>query len=975
MVKITFYRTFLFASFTLTAINASSQFDFTDSNSLLSTASHSGVAVSVVDVNNDGLDDIVKMDQSTSLVIDMQNMNGTFTHYNLGNITGTCGSSCRVWGMALADVDHNGWKDVATGTRSAMYLVKLSWTGSTIAAATTTLGGSYFVQNVTFGDINNDGWIDLAVCDDVDYMKIYKNVSGTLNLETPATSMINTNINAGMTYSGDPYDSGNYGSVWLDFDNDGDLDLYIAHCRQSTSSSTDQRRRDRLFVNNGSNVYTEQAATYGIEVTDFKQTWTTSFGDIDNDGDLDVVMTNHGENGQILENDGTGHFTDITAATGFTTDVDPMESILEDFDNDGYLDIFICGSVGAPGSPYILYHNNGNKTFTEITNIFPSTPMLSFAVGDLNHDGKSDIFSSYGDVYNTPSSIDDVLYLNTVSNANHFITFNLTGTVSNHNAIGSRVTIYGTFGKQIREVRAGETYGTSNSMQLHFGLGTSTTVDSAKIDWPAGGTTNFGSLAADQFVTDVEGGCTITGNILAGPYVLCTAQSVNLTAQNGYTSYLWSTAATTQSISVSTTGNYSVKVTTGSCSNISPSATIQVNPDQTPTVASSGINYCQGVYTLTSSPALGYSWTGPSGFTANTQSIQPSLSGTYSLTTTGNCANFTATPVTVNILAAPSSPTGTGASGTGPASFNLSATGTGGNLTWYDSSTGGSIVGTGTSYTTPVISSTTTYFVEDATSYPGTLNSGGSKYYTGSSQFSATTINGGLDFDVLSACTLNSVKVYSGVAGTRQIQLKNSAGTVIDSMLVNLPLDTSVVNLNFALTPGTNYRLTTNVIYNYTNFAYASPALRRSTGGVSYPYSINGLLSINNGWTGTTTSSIAYYYFYDWKVQSAPSVCSSPRVPVTATVTGITGINEYDKDDLAFVYPNPASDNFTISLNKSVTGIVYVTLVDLAGRVVSQNAFNANEKLEMNVSGLAKGTYLVKVLTDNAQSVQRVIKN
>src|SRR5207247_105232 len=62
-----------------------------------------------------------------------------------------------------------------------------------------------------------------------------------------------------------PYDSGNYGSVWTDFDNDGDLDLYIAHCRQSTSSYIDQRRRDRLFINDGFNVFTENATSTGIE--------------------------------------------------------------------------------------------------------------------------------------------------------------------------------------------------------------------------------------------------------------------------------------------------------------------------------------------------------------------------------------------------------------------------------------------------------------------------------------------------------------------------------------------------------------------------------------------------------------------------------------------------------------------------------------------------------------------------------------
>src|SRR3989344_5877377 len=338
MTKITFYKSLVFASACLLGVtNSNAQFGFTNSNSLTPIATHSGCAISVVDVNNDGLDDIVKMDQSDVLVIDLQNQNGTFTRYNLGTITG----GTNVWGMALADVDHNGWKDVATGTNGTMYLVKLFWSGSTITKTQTTLSGSYFVQSITFGDFDNDGWADLAVCDDNDYMKIYKNNTGTLAI---TTTLIDTEINPGMTYGGDPYDSGNYGSVWLDIDNDGDLDLYTAHCRQSTSSYTDQRRRDRLFVNNGSGVFTENAASTGLELPgNYKQTWTTSFGDLDNDGDQDVVMTNHGENSQIYENNGSGVFTDVTAGSGFSTSFDAIESFVEDFDNDGWLDILISG--------------------------------------------------------------------------------------------------------------------------------------------------------------------------------------------------------------------------------------------------------------------------------------------------------------------------------------------------------------------------------------------------------------------------------------------------------------------------------------------------------------------------------------------------------------------------------------------------------------------------------------------------------
>ena len=947
------------------------QFAFTKSNTIIGTATHSGCAVTVVDVNNDGLDDLLILDQSKDLVLKLQNQDGAFTPYTLGTVF----NNDEAWGMAAADVDKNGWKDLVAGIYGTLALVKLGWNGTTVTTSMTVLSGSYFVQNVLFGDFNNDGWIDLEVNDDNDYAKIYVNNGGVL---VQTTSLINTEINPGMTYQGDPYDSGNYGSVYTDFDSDGDLDLYISHCRQSTSSSTDQRRRDRLFVNDGSNNYTEMAQSYGIEVTDFKQTWTTSFGDLDNDGDQDLVMTNHGANGQILQNDGTGHYTDITATAGFSTaGYDPLESMCDDFDNDGYLDILVSG--GGGGNSYLLYHNNGDNTFTLSTLPFASQghTMLSFATGDLNHDGRRDVFATYGGIYTSPSNTDDVLFLNTLENGNHFIAFSLTGTTSNIDAVGAKVTIYGPWGKQVREVRAGESYGTSNSMQLHFGIGANTMVDSARIDWPSHQVTSYINLQADQFVTVIEGGCNISNNVIPGPHNLCTGQSLMLNAAPGYTTYQWSNGDNTPSTTISTPGFYNVIVTDiNGCSAISTTVEVKMNPDETPVVTASGeLVFCEGGnIQLTSTPAGGYAWSNGE----TTQSITVSASGIYTVSVQGLCSLFTSVPQVIDVLAAPV-PVAEDDSAISPNTVTLTATGN--DLSWYDAQTGGNLVGTGPTFITPVLTSTTTYWVESATSYGGSTNFTGQPTHTGTNYYSGTTSNQVMYFDVYEDCILHSVKVLTDMAGVREIQVFNSFGTLVHALAVNIPVEETigtVITLDFALAPGTGYYITTNDSVNEVSFGagFTSPELQRSTTGVTFPYTVPNVISI----TGSNTTY--YYYFYNWEVVVPPTICTSVRIPVNAVLLAPDAVTNFTAENNFVVYPNPAGQLVNISFSNIGTEKSTVEFIDAVGHVMTSETIEAastssagtgNFKETFDISGFAKGIYTIHVVSGDKTSYQQLI--
>lgn len=950
------------------------QFSFSNANARIAGAlTHSGCPVTVIDWNNDGLDDLVRLDDGHIASVDIQQPNQQFTHVLLGDFGGGSGWA---WSMCVADIDHNGYKDiVAGGYNDGMVLMSNNTgTGATLISLPSS---GFFWQNITFGDFNNDGWIDVFACDDNNAAKIYMNDgAGNLNIST----FVNFAVNPTIFYGNDPADSGNYGSVWTDFDNDGDMDLFVAHCRQSTSSPSDLRRKDRLFVNDGNNNFTEQSSTYGIEVSAFNQTWTASFGDIDNDGDLDLMVTNHDVASQILENDGTGHYSDITTGSGFSlSNMTPLESVMEDFDNDGFLDILVTGSASR------LFHNNGDKTFTLVSGLFDNNNMESFAVGDLNHDGWMDIYASYAGIYTDPDpNVADVMWMNNgsinsivnrampgsqvSSVANNFFNLVLEGTVSNHDAIGARALVYSALGTQLREVRSGESYGTVNSGTLHFGLGTISTIDSVVIQWPSGTAQTIVSPAINQFLTVIEGTCVSPEAIVtaSGPLVLCSSgQSITLTAPAGH-NYLWSDGSTNQSLTVSQVGEYFVNVSDAGNSCTATSATITVipAPDETPSIALSGFFdfACYGSSIQINGPSGLSSYLWSNGDT--TQNAIATQSGNYTLTTQGICQAYTSDPLTVTILSPVIDPSAADVSLPSSGSATLNATGN--NISWYATSSGGTPLATGNSFITPVVSTNTTYYMQSTDTYGGGISSVGLPNYSGTgSGYPGASTNASMYFDVTKSCTLNSVKVYTGTAGTRRIQLLDNTGTVINYADVNILPDSQVVTLNFPLTPGTDYILTTDGATNQANLGNTSPILKRNSSGVNYPYTMVDGITI----THSSASNQYFYYFYDWQVEKPSITCVSNFVPVNVFIT--VGFNELSAEGIS-VYPNPANDLVTV---KTTTGKAsMVTIFDAMSRIVKQQVVS-NTETNVSLDGLAAGVYQLQLQKDGKTHNMKLVKN
>lgn len=468
------------------------QFSFSNRTNLLAYQNiYSGAPIAVADMNGDGLDDIIRLDGTENLFIDYQMASGmAFSGFSFGS---TFGSQ---WSICIADVDGNGYNDILTGgAYNGLKLLKANASGTSYSLNIINIL-PIFLQGSNFVDIDNDGHIDIFACHDDGVSQAYRNNgSGDFTYDSeiinPVSSVPSDN-------------SGNYGSVWTDYDNDGDIDLYLSKCRLGVTNPMDGRRLNLLFENDGNGNYNDVASGAGL--LPMGQSWATDFADIDNDGDMDAFIINHDILSGVYENNGFGFFTNITTQTGITSDLLTAGSGIQvkfaDFDNDTYVDLLIT----SRGPTHLLFRNNGNTTFSNLTATIPTlgNRIHSMATGDLNNDGFVDLVAGFGNGYNSPSFTNDQLYFNN-GNGNNYLKVALQGTASNSNGIGARIELYGFWGIQVREVRSGESYGIMTAMTQHFGIGTIPFIDSLIVRWPSGLVDKIESPSINQTLTLIEG--------------------------------------------------------------------------------------------------------------------------------------------------------------------------------------------------------------------------------------------------------------------------------------------------------------------------------------------------------------------------------------------------------------------------------------------------------------------------------------
>jgi hypothetical protein len=438
------------------------------------------------DFNNDGYLDLFVVNNQTGSnnnFLYINNGDGTFSKVTTGIIVNDGGSS---YGCTCADINNDGYLDLFVsnyGMNNYLYTNNGNgiFTKVTTGAIVNDGGNS---TGCSWGDYDNDGWVDLFVCNRNQNNFLYHNNGNGTFTKITTGAIVTDNSNSG-------------GCAWGDYDNDRYLDLYVANAGPAV---------DFLYHNNGNGTFTK--ITTGPVVSDVEHSSGGSWGDYDNDGDLDLFVTG-GVIGQsydrLYKNNGDGSFTKITG--------DPIVTYFHwaggggwaDFDNDGFIDLFSGGYDGIN----LLFKNNGNGTFIRIDTgavVNDGGYKMGASWGDYNNDGFVDLFIARNNYFGG----NNALYKN-IPNSNKWINIKCVGVISNKAAIGAAVfckaVINGQTVRQMQVVssQTGGAISGEGSLNIEFGLGNTSVIDSIRIQWPSGIIDRYASIPINQFITAIEG--------------------------------------------------------------------------------------------------------------------------------------------------------------------------------------------------------------------------------------------------------------------------------------------------------------------------------------------------------------------------------------------------------------------------------------------------------------------------------------
>lgn len=461
-----------------------------------STAPTASRSAHFVDVNGDSYDDIfitngLREGQNNNLFIN--NGDETFTQVTTGDIVS---DDDRSVGASFADADNDGDLDLVVTTFGQFGVAKKNYfylndgAGQFNHQAESAIGATgTYSEAVNWIDVNGDEKLDVFITNSVGAKQnpyFENNGDGTF------VQKENTTINS-TGLSSRSID-------WVDYDGDGHTDIFVTN---------EGGQRNELYKSNGDGSFTK-ITNVAISST-YDSATGSSWADIDNDGDYDLFMATFNQNGaknKLYRNRGNGEFRLEEDSAIADLVANSFGSSFADVDNDGDLDLLVCNSYLPSVNTNYLYINDGSGNFTldqtsALANYTGNT--YSCAFGDFNKDGWQDVILANNQNDEQPNA----LFKNTGS-GNHFISLKLMGTASNKFAVGARVAIKAKINDewvwQYRFVSATSGYCSQNSYTIHFGLGDATEVEELKVEWPSGEIDEITNIAADQFYTLVESG-------------------------------------------------------------------------------------------------------------------------------------------------------------------------------------------------------------------------------------------------------------------------------------------------------------------------------------------------------------------------------------------------------------------------------------------------------------------------------------
>lgn len=894
-----------------------SQIEFSELSHLISgQPQFNSIGMAVIDVNSDYRDDIIAFNKDYQLEIAYQQAPGEpflirpVSHDRL----------TRVESILVTDhPDYPGKVIIATSIDKILILTAPEGSLDYSQERTYNIGG-FYAQGANAMDFNKDGITDLFFCNDVGENVLFYLNSGVELEEADidfSTAIASNN-------------SGNYGSVWADFDGDNDLDLYVAKCSvNAPDDPTDPRRINQLFINDNGHLALAEEGIW----SDGAQSWSVDAADINNDGWVDLFYTNHDGLHKLLYNSENGF-----AASAITFEGDnSTQNIIADFDNNGFQDILVTSLTRS----YIYFNDNG--VFEKVDLLFSGSLRTNATIGDLNHDGFLDI---YGSSFTTTQSVGskNKVLINR-GNDNHYVRFHLAD--DNQSLLaGTKIYVKTQDKTQLREAKFGTSYGITTSAALHFGLGQEDEITEVKIIWPDGIEEIYEVEEVDADYVVKKGNCLAKNHNLIDVIDRCEGQELLLDA--GQEEVVWNSGLEDQysAYEVDQLMNFAKG---NACGEMVKQYVVKPRDyAANPILSSDSYALCHGE---TLDIPMIYEGAYQLNGVDQSEVINITEAGSYELSFTDVCGaaqnlEFEVyTPeIEVDFIDTMFI-----------YSDSLVVLHASGEVSWYEDpaqepiSTSDALEYYFTQDTTVI------YLQKSELTYSESIVVG--RDFPEEPRQENPDFNTGMYFNVLEPMFLESIQMFTEKAGHRKFLIMDGQGTVLQERIAKLNPGINTVDFGLFLDIGDGYYICTDENYNLQTLGTKGPLLS---------YEIISDMPIMNKTAGidlmyTDKGTRRYSFFYNWKVKHIEYDCDSELWPIHVIKKMGTAVD--DEDISLRIYPNPTTGRIQISSDYPIERI---EVTDQQGRLIWQGN-------DHHVMVQQPGLYFIRVYGSQFVTVKKVV--